>query len=161
MAENESDPTSNPSDQADKTKKRKSRWRRPLIIVIAILAAFGTAEEAHFSTAWKRDQQIDHLNPGFKNTDGGVLLGKFGCFTMDRHHLFLAYRPQTINRSADHVQYAPKAGFTHRHHNLITRIFYLLPSRQAVGYIHGNGSDHIVTQMLGDLNNQVVRFIIY
>ena len=40
LADNEPDSTSSPPDQADSGKKRKGRWRRPLIIVIAILAAF-------------------------------------------------------------------------------------------------------------------------
>ena len=123
------------------------------------LADTSAAEEAHFPAAGKRDKQIDNLNAGFKNPHGRILFRKFGGFTMNGHHFFLTHRPQSIHRPADHVEDAAKPGFTHRHHDLFTGIFYPLPSHQTVGHIHGNGPDHIVTQMLGDFNNQIVLFI--
>ena len=36
----------------------------------------GPTEEAHFSASWKRHQQIDNLDAGFKDPHCRILLGK-------------------------------------------------------------------------------------
>ena len=109
----------------------------------------GPAKHTHFAPPRKGNQQVDNLNTGLENAYRGILLGKLGRFTVDGQHFFLAHWTQSINGSADHVENASQAGFANRHHNGFLSVFNRHPPNQTVGDVHGDGPDHIITQMLG------------
>ena len=119
----------------------------------------GTAEHAHLAPPRKGHQKINNLNAGLQNPHRGVLFGKFWRFTVDGKHFFLADRSQTVHGSADHIENPTQTGLTDRHHDLFCGVFNRHPPHQPVGDVHGDGANHIITQMLGNLYYQVIGFI--
>ena len=120
----------------------------------------GTAEHAHFTSAWKRNQEINNLDTGFQNPHGGILFGKFRGFTVDGKHLVLAHRPQTVNGSTDYIENPSQTGLAYRHHDGFSRVFNRHPPNQTVSDVHSDGPNHIITEMLGNLYHKIIGFIV-
>ena len=79
---------------------------------------------------------------------------------MNRHHFFLADWAKTVNRTAHDVQDPAQAGLADWHHDGFAGVFGSRAPDQTVGNVHGNRPDHIIAQVLGHFDHQVIRFII-
>ncbi len=79
---------------------------------------------------------------------------------MNRHMSLCRNRSETIHGPAHHVQNPSQAFLPDRHHNGRAHIFGFHPPDQTIGNIHGDAPDYIIAQMLGHLNDEVVRLII-
>jgi hypothetical protein len=67
---------------------------------------------------------------------------------------------ETIDRLPDHIHNPPEAFLSDWHHNGRAHIFGFHPPDQTIGNIHGDAPDHVISQMLSDLDNKVIRLII-
>jgi hypothetical protein len=68
--------------------------------------------------------------------------------------------PRPSTGRPDHVKHAAKTGFTHRHLDGCAGIFDRHAADQTIGNVHGDGAHHVVPEMLGNLDHQVVFIVI-
>jgi len=78
---------------------------------------------------------------------------------MDGITLVRVHRPHLINGLAHHVQDAAENCVSHRDGDGCAGVFDRHTPDQPVGRVHADGTDGPVSQVLGNLENQVVLFI--
>ncbi len=79
---------------------------------------------------------------------------------MDRQELLCIHRAQAVDRPAHHIEDPAEDDVPCRHHDRFPRVLHLHAPHQSVGRVHGNRADHVVAQVQGHLNNQIVRRVI-
>ena len=63
---------------------------------------------------------------------------------------------ELVDRLADHVHDAAEYVLADRHHDGRARVLHRGTAAEAVGGVHGDGADRVLTEVLGDLEDQVV-----
>jgi len=76
------------------------------------------------------------------------------------HHVFGINCPQTIHGTSHDVQNPAQAFLADGHHDRGPGILRGHAPDQTIGNIHSNTAHDVVTQMLGDLDDQVVFLVI-
>ena len=109
------------------------------------LAAAGAAEESHFAAAGKWDEQVNNFNACLKHVDFGILLGKSRCSLVDRSHLVRLNRSKAINGPADNIHDPTQGIRAAGNQNGVSCVLGSHAPHQAVGLVHGNTADDIVT----------------
>ena len=129
-------------------------------IMITVLPTTGATEHAHLTTTGKGYQQVDHLYTGLQYADLGILFGEQRCRAVDGHHVFLADGTEAIHGATDHVQNASQARFSNGHHDGCTGVLDRHAANEPIGDVHGDGTNHVVPQMLGHLDDQIVFIVV-
>jgi peptide chain release factor 1 len=126
------------------------------------LAHAGAAEHAHFAAAGEGHQQVDDLDAGLQHAHGGVLVRKRRCGFVNRSNNCAAdgVAIDPVHRLPDDVDHPPQGGLAHRNHDRVAGVLHGHAPHQAVGDVHGDGAHDVVAQVLGHLDDQVVRLIV-
>mmetsp|Transcript_93254 Transcript_93254/g.182801 ORF Transcript_93254/g.182801 Transcript_93254/m.182801 type:complete len:227 (+) Transcript_93254:1135-1815(+) len=120
------------------------------------LAHAGTAEQADLAPLGIRCQQIDNLDSGEQLLRRGVHLRERRRRPVDRIVFLRVDRAQLVNRLADDVDDAAQRLLADRHFDRSAGVLDLLPAREAVRAVHGDGAHHVLAQMLRHLKHQAV-----
>ncbi len=118
------------------------------------LADAGAAEQADLAALGVGAEQVDDLDAGDQDFGRAGLLGKAGGFAMDRGGVFGADRAGFVDRLADHVHDAAKAGRADRHGDRAAGVGDFLAADQAFGGVHGDGAHGVLAQMLRHFEHQ-------
>ena len=114
----------------------------------------GTTEQTDLTTLLIRAEQVNDLNTGLQQFCVRRLLCEGRCSTVDRLVRYpLRYR-LVINRLTQYIKYSAQGIFSYRHGNRSSCGDCLHSSYQSVGSTHGDTSDSIITQVLGDFYYQ-------
>jgi len=123
------------------------------ISIMTTVCPSGAAEHPHLATAGEGNQKIDNLETGFQNLDRSVLLHEGRSGAMDRIIFVGFYGSQAIHRFTDHIQNPAQTRGANRNQNGLPRIPAVHSSNQTIGGIHGDTANHIIAQMLGNLDD--------
>ena len=108
----------------------------------------GTTKQTDLATLAIGRQQVDHLDPCFKNLGLGFQLGQLWCFAVNRSRRRGVDRALLINGFSQNVEDATKGGFTDGHGDGSSGIDSLHATHQTVGAAHGNGTHAMVAEEL-------------
>ncbi len=119
------------------------------------LADTGTAEQTDLATLGIGADQVNDLDAGLQNFGGGFLFVKGRGRTVDGPVLRILGGRLLINGIAEQVEYAAEALVTDGDLDGFTGIDRIRTADKAVCGGHRNAADHIVTDVLGNLNDQL------
>mmetsp|Transcript_10945 Transcript_10945/g.17738 ORF Transcript_10945/g.17738 Transcript_10945/m.17738 type:complete len:212 (-) Transcript_10945:34-669(-) len=118
------------------------------------LADTSTAEQPNLTTLGIRGEKIHNLNTSYKNLLRLALLSEEGGSVVDRSLDLGGDGAALINGLTNNVHNAAKSLRAHRNQDGLAGVLALLATHKTVSRVHGNGSHHILTQMLGHLENK-------
>jgi hypothetical protein len=118
------------------------------------LADSGTTEKSDLTSLGIRSQQVNDLDAGHQNLLRLALLSEERGRSVDRSSHVALNRTLLIDRLADDVQNATKSSRAHRNHDRGTCVLDLLTTDQTLSGLHGNSSDSVLSQVLGNLKHQ-------
>ncbi len=124
------------------------------------LADSGAAEQADLAAPRVRREEVDDLDPGGERLDLGGLVDECRRFPVNGVFFFRVHGSHLVDRVADDVQDAAEGLPPDRHRDLLAGIDGVLAANQTIGGIHGDGSDDIFTEMLGNFQHQVILLVI-
>jgi hypothetical protein len=73
---------------------------------------------------------------------------------MDRGLKTTLDRSLLIDRLTNHIQDTAESARTHGNHDWSTSVLHLLSTDETLGGLHGNSTDGVLTQMLGNLEHE-------
>mmetsp|Transcript_35100 Transcript_35100/g.73103 ORF Transcript_35100/g.73103 Transcript_35100/m.73103 type:complete len:448 (+) Transcript_35100:278-1621(+) len=118
----------------------------------------GTTEKTNLSSLGVRGKEINNLDSGHKNVLGTTLFAESRSGTMQRGPLFffLSLKDGSffIDGFSDDVDNTSKSQRSDRHLNGSTGIDTLLSTNQTFRGFHGNGTNSVFSQMLGNFQHQ-------
>jgi hypothetical protein len=120
------------------------------------LADAGAAEHAHLAPAGEGNQQVDDLDARLEDVDRRVLLGKQRGQSVNGHPLVRHDGSEPVHGPSDDVDDAPEARLADGNHDRGARVLHRHAAHQAVGDVHGDAAHHVVAQVLGHLDDEVV-----
>ena len=119
------------------------------------LAHAGAAEQADLAAADVGGQQVEHLDPGLQDLGPRLELVERRRVAVDPPALGDLQRGDVhVQRLAEHVEHVALGDVADRHRDGAAGVRYLGAADQAVGGLHGDRADHVVTDVLGDLEGQ-------
>jgi hypothetical protein len=122
----------------------------------------GTSEESNLSSLGVRGQKINNLDTSNKNLLGLTLLSEGGGSPVKGGILLGTLLGEDgsllIDGLSNHVDNTSKSFGTDRHLDGGTGINTLLTTDKTVGGLHGNGTDGVLSQVLGDLEDKTITF---
>src|SRR6185369_10624738 len=120
------------------------------------LADAGAAEQTDLAALGERADQVDNLDAGFQQIDGGRQFVELRRSGVDRTQFVAVDRTGFVDRATEHVHDATEGTHTDRHGNRSTGVVDLHATTQTVGRTHGDGTNHAVTQLLLYFEGQAV-----
>lgn len=115
-----------------------------------------TAEESDLSTLVKGDHQVDDFQTGLQDLDLGRLLIELGGLAVDGHLANArAQRLAVIDGLAEKVEHTAEGLFADGNLNGGSGIDRVHAADESVGGGEGDRSDDVVSQVLGDFNDEV------
>ena len=124
------------------------------------LAHAGAAEQADLAALGIGADQIHHLDAGFKDLRGALLLLIGGCGTVDGPALLGFGGGAVVHRLAQQIENTAKACLAHGNSNGAAGVRGGNAALQAVGAAHGNAANHIVADMLRHLRHQLFPVVL-
>ena len=113
------------------------------------LADAGAAEEADLAALDVRRDQVDDLQAGLEDLHVRREVAEARRVAMDRPALDLAVRRLLlVDRLADHVPEPAEGHVADGHRDRRTRVDHVRAAGEAVGRVHGDGTNAIVAEML-------------
>mmetsp|Transcript_27523 Transcript_27523/g.44762 ORF Transcript_27523/g.44762 Transcript_27523/m.44762 type:complete len:202 (-) Transcript_27523:39-644(-) len=126
------------------------------------LSDSGSSEESNLSSLGVRGQKINNLDTSNKNLLGLTLLSESRGRPVKGSELLSSLLgedgPLLIDRLSNHIDNTSKSFGTDRHLDRGTGINTLLTTDKSVGGLHSNGTDGVLSQVLGDLKNETLAF---
>src|ERR1035438_7548895 len=125
------------------------------------LAHPGPAEQADLPALDVRREQVEHLDAGLHHLGSRLKLVERGRVPVDSPALGdIEGRDRHIQRVAQHVEHMALGDVPHRHRNRPPGVGHRRPAHQAIGLLHGDGADHIVTDVLFHLQGQRPHLVV-
>jgi hypothetical protein len=121
------------------------------------LSYSSTAEKSNLSSLGIRGQQVNNLDAGDENLLGLALFGEERSRSVDRSANTTANRTLLIYGLANNVKNAAEGSGADGNHDRSTSVTDSLSTDQALGGFHGNCADGVLSEMLGDLENDTRR----
>merc|ERR1739848_913929 len=119
------------------------------------LAHPGTAEETNLASLCVRGQQVDHLDASDENLLLHAHLLKGGRLSMDGLPLVGRDRAALINGVSNDVDDPAESLGSHGNHDWVPSVVDNVSSDQTLGTVHGDGADGVLSQVLGNLENEL------
>ena len=119
------------------------------------LSYAGTAEQSDLSALLIRTKQIHYLDTGLQQLLLRSLLLKFRCGTVNRLIGYPFRSRFIVNWLTQNIEDPPQSLFPNRNGNGGAGCNRIHSPHQTIGASHGNASDRVITQMLGDLHGQL------
>jgi len=116
----------------------------------------GTTEETNLTTLYVWGKKIDDLDTSLENFDGRAGLDEFWWWGVDSLEGVSLDWASLVDWGTNDVDNSAEGGGTDWDHNWVTGVEDVLTSNDSLGGIHSNGSNGVLTQMLGDLEHQSV-----
>ena len=113
-----------------------------------------TTEQTDLTTLLIRAEQVNDLNTGLQQFCVRRLLCEGRCGTVDRLVRHSCRYRLVINRLTQYIKYSAQGILSYRYGNGGSGGDSLHSSHKSVGSTHGNTSDSVITQMLGDFHYQ-------
>jgi hypothetical protein len=111
------------------------------------LADAGAAEQADLAAAAVGGEQVDDLDARHQHLDLGALLDEGRGGAVDRAELGGVDRALLVDGIADDVHDAPEHALADRHLDRLVGVAHVHAADQAVGGVHGDGSDHALAEV--------------
>jgi hypothetical protein len=118
------------------------------------LADAGAAEQADLAALGVGRQQVDHLDAGLEDLARGREVLDARCGAVDRPALLELHVALLVDRVAEQVEDAPERAIADRHGDRAARVADLYAARQAVGSVHRDRADTVVTEVLLHLEHE-------
>jgi hypothetical protein len=118
------------------------------------LSDTGTSEETNLTTTSVGGEQIDDLNTGNKNLRDDRLVNELRSLAMDGGRLLGVDGTALVDGLTDNVDDTAQALGTDGNSDGGTSVLDGLATDQTLSSVHGNGTDGVLSQVLGDLKNQ-------
>jgi peptide chain release factor 1 len=123
------------------------------------LSNTSTSKETNLSTTSVRSQQVDNLDTGNEDLSGGGLLGELRGVGVDGGVLGGLDGTTLVNGVTSDVHDTTEGTGTDGNHDGVAGIENLLTTDETFGTVHGNAADNVLTQMLGNLQHQLVSVV--
>jgi sugar (pentulose or hexulose) kinase len=120
------------------------------------LADTSTTEETNLSTTSVRSEQIDDLDTSDQNLGRGGLVSERRGISVDRQELVGLDRSSLVNGVTSDVQDTTESGRADRDGNGSTSVGSLGTTNKTLSTVHGNATNDILTQVLSDLEDQLL-----
>src|SRR5690606_38179504 len=120
------------------------------------LAHAGAAEEADLAALGNRHDQVDDLDAGFEDVDGGGLIRVGGRLAVNGHASLVLDGARFIHGIAEHVHDAAQGALADRHGDGGAGVGHRETPGQALGGTHGDAAHHAVTQLLLDFEGEAL-----
>ena len=117
------------------------------------LAHTGAAEQADLAALDVRGQQIDDLDAGFHELGATLELVEGGGFAVDTPLLTVAAEAGLVDAVTEGVEHVALDDVSDGNGDRLVGVDDLGTADEAVGRGHGDTTDDVVTQVLGDLEN--------
>ena len=124
------------------------------------LADTGTAEQTDLAALGVGADQVNDLDAGLENFSGRLLLIKGRGRTMNGPVLRILGSRLLINGITEQVEYAAETLVTNGDLDGLTGVDRIRTANKAVCGGHRNAADHIVTDVLGNLNDQLFAVVL-
>ena len=121
------------------------------------LADSGTTEKSNLTSLGIRSQQVDDLDAGHQNLLGLALLGEERGRAMDRSSDVALDRALLVDGLTDDVQDTAEGAGADGNHDRSAGVLHLLASDETLGGLHTDGADGVLTQVLGNLEDEAGR----
>ena len=108
----------------------------------------GPTEQAGFTAANERREQVDDLDAGFEQLGFGRELRDVGSLAVDGPGFFGLDRAALVDRFAQQVEDAAQGGFAHRHANGAARVDALLTADEAIGAAQCHAANAAAAEVL-------------
>jgi peptide chain release factor 1 len=118
------------------------------------LSYTGTSEKSDLTTLGVRSQQVNNLNTSHKNLLGLTLLSEERGRAMDGSLKASSDGTLLIHGLTNHIQDTAKSAGSDGNHDGGASVIHSLATHQTLSGFHGNGTDGVLTQMLGDLEDE-------
>jgi len=120
------------------------------------LADSGTTEETDLASLDVWGEKIDDLDTGLENLDSGAGLDELWWWGVDSLEGVGLDWASLIDGLTNDVDDSAEGGGADWDHNGVTGVQNGLASNDSLGGVHSNGSDGVLSHMLGDLEDQSV-----
>jgi len=118
------------------------------------LSDTGTSEETNLTTTSIGSEQVDDLDTGDENLGNDRLVNELGSLAMDGGGLLGVDGATLVDGLTNDVDDTTQALGTDGNGDGGTSVLNGLTTDQTLSSVHGNGTDSVLTQMLGNLENQ-------
>lgn len=118
----------------------------------------GTTEQSNLTTSGVRSQQVDDLDTGLQDFGSSGLVNEGRSIGVDGSHLDTFDGSSLIDGLTDDVHDSTEGLGTDGDGDGRTSVDDLLTSDETIGTLHGNASDSVLTQVLGDFENESTTF---
>ncbi len=123
------------------------------------LADAGAAEEADLAAAAVGSEQVDDLDARLEDLDLRALIDELGGLAVDGRQGRGLDWPGLVDGFADDVEDATERRVADRHPDGPARVEHLEPAHEAIGRVHGDGSDARLAEVLRDLEHEIVLVV--
>ena len=114
----------------------------------------GTAEQTNFTTLGVGSQKVDYFDTCCQDLGLGGLLGERWRVAVDAACFCRVNRALLVNGVARYVQDTAQCAFTNRHLNGCAGVGDLRAANQTLGRVHRNGTNCVLTKVLGHFEDQ-------
>ncbi len=125
-------------------------------VYLSYLSDSGTTEEANLTTLSIGGEQIDDLDASDQDLLGLALLGEEGSGLVDGGLQAALDGALLIDGLADDVDDTAEGTGSDGNHDGGAGVVDLLASHEALSGLHGNSTNGVLTQVLGDLQHQAL-----
>merc|ERR1711955_157317 len=119
------------------------------------LADASTAEQTNLSSLTVGGQQVYHLNSSYKNLLLYRHIGEVWSLSVNGLPLVCGYRTSLVNRVTNHIDNTAQSLLSYRDHDGGSAVVDNLASDETLGTVHSNGPDSVLSQMLGNLQDEL------
>ena len=117
----------------------------------------GATEQACLAALGVRLEEVDDLDTGLEHLDIGGLLVEPRRLAVNRQAMLGVDRSFIVDRLAEDVQDPAERLAPDRHHDRTTCVDRFHPPHHAVGRLHGDAANLVLTDVIGDLRDDVDR----
>lgn len=114
----------------------------------------GTTEETNLTTTGVRGEEVDDLDTGLENLSLGGLVNERGGLDVDGGNLGALDGSTLVHGLADDVHDTTESTGADGDLDGETGVKDLLATNETFGTLHGDGTDGVLTKVLGDLENE-------
>src|SRR6266849_1901229 len=124
------------------------------------LAHTSATEQAHFPAQRVRSEQVDNLNAGLQDFRFSRLVNEGRSCPMNGGAFDMGQRRTLIHRLTHDVEDPAQGLFSDRHGDPGAGVAHWYATDQAFSAIHSDTADGVLTQMLGDFEDQVPLLVV-